>query len=343
MPTFQSHEYRSHSYSKFTFDSGKAVDGLKTNFSAFGGQCVISADGYKTATWWVNLTSIHSIHDIRIYYRTDDAPWGPSNDFTARFLGYYVYVSNTTNSQDGHLCFHDTMYSSATIPAIFKIKCSVHGQYVIYYNERPQMSHVHASELSPYAHNELCELEVEGCSKTGYYGPDCSHPCPDNCLHQYCHIETGACLGCKPGYQGHHCELPCSPPFYGEVCSQICGKCSNNETCDHINGICGKGCEIGVFGQKCGTQCNGRYYGINCSSDCGECLNFEQCHHINGTCLNGCDLGYYGEKCVRRKSAHLDNTEEIVRKVVPRIVATPTGVTVNLVLVKKVVKQDGKA
>ncbi|XP_062596112.1 uncharacterized protein LOC134257523 [Saccostrea cucullata] len=161
-PTFQSNPYISHIFPHSLFDSGKAVDRLKTNLSGFGGECTLSDNGHKIATWLVNLKSIHSIHDIKIYYRTDNAPWGPSNGYTARFLGFYVYISNTTSRHDGHLCFHDTMYTNATIPAVVNITCPVHGQYVIYYNERPQMSHAHASELSSYAHTELCELEVHG-------------------------------------------------------------------------------------------------------------------------------------------------------------------------------------
>ena len=50
------------------------------------------------------------------------------------------------------------------------------------------------------------------CPNHGYYGVNCSTPCPDpNC--RYCHIETGACQGCKPGYRGNQCEQGNCPTF----------------------------------------------------------------------------------------------------------------------------------
>lgn len=53
--------------------------------------------------------------------------------------------------------------------------------------------------------NSICK-NILGCPEPGFYGSDCSMPCPD--LHcRYCHLETGACQGCEPGYHGHHCEL----------------------------------------------------------------------------------------------------------------------------------------
>ncbi|XP_061165604.1 uncharacterized protein LOC133174507 [Saccostrea echinata] len=201
-PTYLSHRYYSLTHAAATFDSSNAADGLKTDLSGFGGQCVTSAAGQKSATWWVNLrlTTIYSIHDIRIYYKTDNAKWDSQNGYTARFLGFYLYISNTTDKLDGLLCFHDTKFNRSTIPAVVNITCPVHGQYIIYYNERPQES-PNAAQFSSGAHAELCEVEVYGCNNIGYYGPTCLFPSPDtNC--RYCHIETGACQGCKPGYQG---------------------------------------------------------------------------------------------------------------------------------------------
>lgn len=45
-----------------------------------------------------------------------------------------------------------------------------------------------------------------GCPDPGYYGFDCAKRCPGtNC--RYCHIVTGDCLSCNPGYQGQECKL----------------------------------------------------------------------------------------------------------------------------------------
>uniref|UniRef100_A0A8W8NUI8 Uncharacterized protein n=1 Tax=Magallana gigas TaxID=29159 RepID=A0A8W8NUI8_MAGGI len=75
------------------------------------------------------------------------------------------------------------------------------------------------------------------CPATGYFGSNCSVPCTDvNC--QYCHIETGTCQGCKPGYKGHRCEIRdlcktlCPVGNFGQDCSEIC---INSYTCDGCN------------------------------------------------------------------------------------------------------------
>lgn len=44
-----------------------------------------------------------------------------------------------------------------------------------------------------------------GCS-SGRHGENCSRPCPDHCLDNSCHIETGLCFECKEGYLGVTCE-----------------------------------------------------------------------------------------------------------------------------------------
>lgn len=83
-----------------------------------------------------------------------------TNGYTARFLGFSVFVSNTTNKEDGTLCFHDNeIFNRSTIPAVLKLNCEIQGRYVIYFNQRSAMQ---PSYYSPEAYVELCELEVYG-------------------------------------------------------------------------------------------------------------------------------------------------------------------------------------
>ena len=86
---------------------------------------------------------------------------GLSNGFTLRFLGFSLYISNTTDKSQGTLCFKDSSFAANTIPPVVNVTCPVHGQYVIYYNER-LTGVTYPSEYSTYAFNELCEVEVYG-------------------------------------------------------------------------------------------------------------------------------------------------------------------------------------
>lgn len=72
MPSYQSNPYTCN----VIYDAANAVDGLKSNLSINGGQCVVSAAGYETATWRVDLGSVHYIDHITLYFMTDNQPWG---------------------------------------------------------------------------------------------------------------------------------------------------------------------------------------------------------------------------------------------------------------------------
>ncbi|XP_062612083.1 uncharacterized protein LOC134273881 isoform X1 [Saccostrea cucullata] len=194
-PTWQANQYWPGNQ---LYHSSNAVDGLKSNLHGKGGQCAISRRQDGPSTFWVNLTSIYSIHDIRIYLRNDNNKLDTPDKLAHRSLGFYIYVSNTTNRSDSYICFHDTNFTKSTLPTVFDISCLIHGQYVIFYNERlPGVKY--PEDYSSKAVTDLCEIEVYGC-KSGYYGFNCSLSCPYNC--SYCNIESGACLQNIPGYEG---------------------------------------------------------------------------------------------------------------------------------------------
>eukprot|EP00105_Crassostrea_gigas_P016573 XP_011434009.1 PREDICTED: uncharacterized protein LOC105332951 [Crassostrea gigas] len=118
----------------------------------------------------------------------------PSN-----FLGFSVYVSNTTDRSQGTLCFKDNNFTTSSLPSVFTINCSVHGQYVIYYNERLP-STAYPDDYSMYAFNDVCEVEVYGCEQTG---PNCSR-FDGSC--RSCDTKRGVCEECESGYDGQQDE-----------------------------------------------------------------------------------------------------------------------------------------
>nr|XP_022290416.1 scavenger receptor class F member 2-like [Crassostrea virginica] len=274
-----------------------AVDGRRSDLSAGGTQCAISSGKKPTAEWWVDLGGVVNIHHIFIQYRTGNRKWDHNNAYTSRFLGFSIFISNTTNKEDGILCFKDTNYTKATIPNPTSIACPCHGRYVIYFNNRTQLPY--PAGYSPYAHIELCEVEVYGCPRSGYYGGDCSSLCPRNCKGGVCDIVDGTCKACVDGFKGLQCNKECNGYKYGQDCNLTCGHCLDDKQCHHVNGRCIRGCEVGFEGETCMKECNDTHYGQDCNHTCGHCLGHTQCHHVNGSCLGGCEEGFIGDKCMK--------------------------------------------
>lgn len=45
-----------------------------------------------------------------------------------------------------------------------------------------------------------------GCNNASVYGSNCDTPCPTNCKDNTCHLHTGACFDCTPGWTGLTCN-----------------------------------------------------------------------------------------------------------------------------------------
>nr|XP_034319110.1 uncharacterized protein LOC105334073 isoform X2 [Crassostrea gigas] len=201
--SFGKETWQSSTFSDGTSD--KAVDGHFESLKWDGKQCSLTIPSTK-ATWRVNLGRVYAIDHVVFMFRTDNLPWGPDNGFTAVYLGFYLYISNTTNLEDGILCHHDKTFTKQTIPKLLKVKCPYSGQFVIYYNERlPGVKY--PPGYSTTAQADFCEVQVFGCPSPVAYVPQCTKPCPSNC--EKCHFRTGLCSKCKPGFDGVDCDIVC--------------------------------------------------------------------------------------------------------------------------------------
>nr|XP_022289715.1 uncharacterized protein LOC111101490 [Crassostrea virginica]XP_022289716.1 uncharacterized protein LOC111101490 [Crassostrea virginica] len=188
---------------KFSLLANRGVDGHKSYLHMYSEECVTSRYN-ATSAWRVDLEKVLSIHHISIQFATNNYSWNKDNELTKYFLGFSVYLSNTTEKEDGILCFRDTTYTRATIPNPVIIPCPHFGRYVIYYNNRTHPPY--PDGYSDTTINALCEVEVYGCSDQGKFGENCSMLCPPKCLKSRCDITTGTCFECTVGYLGPTCE-----------------------------------------------------------------------------------------------------------------------------------------
>ncbi|XP_078328422.1 uncharacterized protein LOC111112524 [Crassostrea virginica] len=301
----------------------RAVDGQYTNLSFSGGQCAVSGPGLttdaeQTAEWRVDLGGVRSIHHIVIRHVTGNRVLDENNFYTTWFMGFSVHISNTTNKEDGVLCFRDTNYTSATIPNPVNITCPYHGRYVIYYNNR-----THAPYPEGYSNDawiRLCEVEVYGCPSLGFYGKNCSLECPQNCQDGYCDSVEGTCIDCKSGYIGPRCNQECPVGFYGKNCVKNCSlTCIVPGSCDKVTGQCLGGCQAGWTGDICEKECSLGLYGANCLMNCSlTCGHPGKCDRVTGHCNGGCQHGWTGVKCEEGKRQAGQGS--VVNKLTPKII-----------------------
>ncbi|XP_052695401.1 receptor-type tyrosine-protein phosphatase epsilon-like [Crassostrea angulata] len=191
----------------------------------------MSADDQHTAEWRVDLGNVFSISHINIYYITDNQPM--PTVFARRMAGFYLYVSNTTSKDTGHLCFHEKQTKQEMIIEDISINCSVSGRYVIYYNERRE-NITYPVFYSKYAYNELCEVEVYGCNVSIHNEEIGKNRCAKNCQEGRCDINTGHCLKCILGYQEPLCDQACKDNDCTDPCDTDCV----NQSCHQRTGNC---------------------------------------------------------------------------------------------------------
>lgn len=132
-----------------------------------------------------------------------------------------------------------------------------------------------------------------GCN-SGFYSSNCSTPCPTTCEDGICHIQSGACFNCKPGWIGIHCN---SSNITNIRLSQfLVPVCCFAIAYYHISVIF-ENWSVPFF---CIKECEEGRYGVNCSQRClGHCKEDASCNHVTGRCDGGCDTGWTGNLCER--------------------------------------------
>ena len=76
-----------------------------------------------------------------------------------RFAGFSLFVSNTTDRNQGFLCYKNGLQLP---PLDFTISCITHGRFVIYYNERLDGTNYPTGYEVDNVFTELCEVTVRG-------------------------------------------------------------------------------------------------------------------------------------------------------------------------------------
>lgn len=288
---------QSHTSPGNNYVASKAVDGdIATCMRT---QDIGGNTPYKTVWWKVDLGGVFSIYRINILfkdYEDGDSTW---KDFTVRqrgrFAGFSLYISENGLINGSTLCYKD----GPELPALnFSTTCIDYKRYVIFYNERIAETYPEGY-VSSVVFTELCEVNVQGCSKPGVYGNNCDIKCPINCENNTCNIEIGTCLSCKPGWTGKFCKQECNYGSYGVNCSKQCtGHCRDGTSCNHVTGQCNGGCDAGWTGFLCDKECNEGTFGYDCINNCsGHCLNKSPCNKQTGHCDSGCNSGYTTEDC----------------------------------------------
>ncbi|CAG2230436.1 Receptor-type tyrosine-protein phosphatase F,Receptor-type tyrosine-protein phosphatase R,Tyrosine-protein phosphatase non-receptor type 12,Receptor-type tyrosine-protein phosphatase S,Receptor-type tyrosine-protein phosphatase beta,Receptor-type tyrosine-protein phosphatase alpha,Receptor-type tyrosine-protein phosphatase delta,Tyrosine-protein phosphatase corkscrew [Mytilus edulis] len=183
-----------------------AIEGPANNKFVDG--CSVTASGQTYAWWGLQLPAVAHMTNILIYYR---------ENFAHRMDEFRLYLENGTADQSSAsgLCYTDQGITG--YPAITQnITCNMLAKNMYFVNRR--------SDATCFI--ELCYVAIYGCWK-GFWGKNCTVPCPPTCIGQHCYPANGSCVwGCD--------HTNCM-----------------NKNCYKATGVCLGGCVFGQAGQYC--------------------------------------------------------------------------------------------
>ncbi|XP_075847763.1 scavenger receptor class F member 1 isoform X1 [Microtus pennsylvanicus] len=159
--------------------------------------------------------------------------------------------------------------------------------------------------------------ELQCCPGWRQKDQECSIPIcegPDACRKDEVCVKPGLCR-CKPGFFGAQCSSPCPGQYWGHDCRETC-PCHPRGKCEPATGVChcqptywGTLCEFpctcGPHGQcdpKTGVcHCDPGWWSSTCLRPC-QCKPVARCDQDTGACL--CPSGWWGRRCGFRCKCH---------------------------------------
>ncbi|KAH9492067.1 hypothetical protein Btru_026734, partial [Bulinus truncatus] len=177
----------------------------------------------------------------------------------------------------------------------------------------------------------------------GYYGTNCTSPCPTNCKTGECDVQSGQCIeGCEAGYDGDIYENENRPEGQSElsfahglavgaaavvlitVVFVIVYRLQNQKiqelTSQHKENLYNKPKvpheEFSLYeglnpdiNMKENVSCDVDYDDTDCSTPCTTNCKTGECDVQSGQCTGGCEDGYVGDKCENACDVDYDDTD----------------------------------
>ncbi|NXY00146.1 SREC protein, partial [Centropus bengalensis] len=175
-----------------------------------------------------------------------------------------------------------------------------------------------AQDLDPAGRN-VCRWGPACCPGWKQDGQECTVALcegEDSCGAEEVCVKPGLCL-CKPGFFGADCSSPCPEQYWGPDCKRSCpchpnGRChpaSGHCTCHphHWGGLCQFPCQCGPHG-RCdpltgACHCDPGWWSPTCKKQCQCNPSSSQCDPLSGHCR--CLPGWWGKRCSFKCSCNL--------------------------------------